>query len=230
MRHMSVKLVMLLVAASTTLAVTPATADNIAIDTIYFTGLKLTFAAGEITAAPSEADAISFVKNKIEVDYLEEDVDAHVLIKGVPGIPPNSQTAVSTSGESGSYIDLLESSTTLLHLPVDQLNVRYTNVPGTQSVTLSGIISGTITQNLSSHGLTINPGDAVSVQLVADQLGSLSTSGGLLTGFQSANGTAHITFIPVPEPASLMILLSLAASSLAAGAWRVATHTHPTLK
>ncbi|NLF07872.1 MAG: PEP-CTERM sorting domain-containing protein [Pirellulaceae bacterium] len=214
MRRLSSKLVILLVVALPAIVVLPATAENI--DTIYIPGLKLTFADGQIVANPTNVAAIQFMKDEEEVGFAEDDVFANILIKGVPNIPENSPDPVTTSGESGSYIDLLESDTTLLHLPVDQLNVRYTNNSGVKSVTISGIISGEITYDLSGYGLTINPNDTVSIQLVADQL---TTYGDPLTGFVSTNGTGHISFTPIPEPSSLALLLSLAASALAVGVY-----------
>ena len=84
---------------------------------------------------------------------------------------------------------------------------------------LSGVASGTITQNLP-FGLHISPGDEVDIyadgRLAAKPVVQWLSQ---LIGFTS-NGTGQIYTVPVPEPGSLAALLSLAVAGGVAFAWR----------
>ncbi|MBU4270370.1 MAG: hypothetical protein KKA28_00655 [Planctomycetes bacterium] len=225
MRHTCRNWTLLLTGALVALAAAPPTAADVI--TIDFMGLNLKFADGDIYDADhlvggngSTADAtalgsITFYKNYDYVTSLDDDVYADILVQGVPGLPANEP--VATSG--GLYVDLLSSSnSTLLRLSIGAMGVFYTT-GSYESVAVSGIATGIIAQNLPD-GLIINPGDEITIFLMGDSLSGKVFTGELLTGFTSS-GTGQIEAIP--EPGSLMILLSLAASALAVCAWRVAS-------
>ena len=217
---------LLLTVALVVLAAAPPTAADVI--TIDFTGLNLTFADGNIYDADhlaggdglvAEATAlgsITFYKNYEYVTSLGSDVYADILVQWVPGIPENGY--VDTSG---GFVDLLSSSGTLLGLPVGALTVSYTNSFGIESVWVSGIAIGVITQNLPG-GLVIDPGSEITILLTGDAISNPVFDGGLLVGFGS-NGTGQVEGTAVPEPSSLILLLSLAVSALAVRTWRVAS-------
>ncbi|MBU4270369.1 MAG: hypothetical protein KKE86_06855 [Planctomycetes bacterium] len=223
MRRQSGYWAMLFAVLSAAPAITPATASVVI--TIDFTGLNLEFAGGKIydadhlaggnglIADATKLGSINFSINYVPVLSLSGDVYADILIQGVPGIPPNGY--VVTSG--GSFVDLLSPSGWLLGLDIGPMIVSYTVSP-TNYVTISGIATGAITQNLPG-GLIIDQGECEMVLLMGDTLSGKVFTGELLTGFTSS-GTGQIKGVLVPEPACFAVLLGIGVIGLEIGAWR----------
>jgi hypothetical protein len=226
MNRLTAHLVLATACLLAALAATPALADTISLE---FTGLNLKFAGGQIYDADHlaggngnylEADnltAVVFYQDSNKVGSLTSDVYADILVQGVPALPPGVAQA---SGPA--VVDLLSSTGMLLHLPFDSLSVSYAKdfAPQFDYVVLSGVVSGTITQNLP-FGWSISPNDEVVVQLNGDP--ALSNTAfdaqNRLSGFESI-GTGQVIAQTVPEPGPLALWLSLAATVAAACARR----------
>jgi len=221
MRRAIASLTVSLVATLAALATTPATADYLYIN---FHGLGLTFAGGQIYDADhpeggsgSAADAtaltsIVFTKNSTEVASLTSNVSADIRL-GVPNIPVDG--SVDFTPTSAGFIDLFNGATMCLHLPVTSATVSYDEDFGFE---LDAFASSGIIQNLPG-GLMFDLDEPIdkpiSVQLFGIGFTSTTIEGDYLTGFAGSSGYGLSAGTLVPEPGSLVLLLSLAASALA---------------
>jgi hypothetical protein len=227
MRRFLTSLMIVTAGALIALAAAPAAADTIQLD---LTGVNLKFAGGQIYDADHiaggngnylEATAIGsvvFYTNDYS-NYIGSstgtNVYADVLINNVPAIPANG--SVDSSG--GAFVNLLTANGTLLGMPIDTLNISYTKTSFAENITLIGVASATITQNLP-FSLHISAGDEVDIMLTGDSLQNQLFDGqGQLVGFTS-HGIAQLSTAPVPEPGLLAILLSLAMPGATVFAWR----------
>ncbi len=217
MRHARVSWTLLLAGALVATTSLPAAAEEL---TISVSGLNLMFDNGTIEDNGAALGSITFQKPSSKYSYTlsgsDLDLHADVHIQGVADIPENGW--VEPSGE-GSYFTLSSSTDTLLSMPLGNLFVSYANELGTKSVEIDGNATGTITQHLPD-GLVI--GGDITIMLLIDTLvgPAPGVDGEPLVGFGSSGSTGQIAGTAVPEPGSLMILLGLAASALAACAWR----------
>ncbi|MCD4726162.1 MAG: hypothetical protein K8R46_00735 [Pirellulales bacterium] len=226
MRPAIARLTVFLVAA----LATPATADNLSID---FHGLELTFAGGLIydanhpeggNSSAAEATALTtIVFTSTEVTSLTSNVSVDIRIDGVPDIPVDEGFVDFMPTEG--FVDLFDGATRILHLPMTSASVSYDGFFGFE---LSAFASSGVIQNLP-NSLIFDLDKQISVNLFGLGFESTTieydymTECDYMTGFVESSGYGESLGVLVPEPGSLMILLSLAVSALAVRAWRVAS-------
>ncbi len=221
MRPAIVSLTVFLVAA----LATPATADYLSIG---FHGLELTFDDGLIydandpeggNGSAAEATALtSIVFTSTEVTSLAN-VSVDIRIDGVPDIPVDGDSVDFMPTEG--FVDLFDGTTRILHLPMTSASVSYDDFFGF-GFELSAFASSGIIQNLPAD-LMFDLDKPISVQLFGLEFESTTINGDYMTGFVRSSGYGGSVGVLVPEPGSLMILLSLAVSALAVRTWRVAS-------
>jgi hypothetical protein len=210
---------------------------------ITFSGLKLKFDNGNIfdsdhqpggNGSTGEATPLtSIVFEKLDDEGAKvadlgsltgSGLFADILAAGVKPIPKDDWDGVWTT--SDSFVDLLTSSGGRflhLNLPLGWVNV-YHETNGLEYVhTEAYDIDNPTRQNLPISGIALDAGN-VMVNLTVIGLTNRSPAypAGPLTRFDSITASGYVegTFASVPEPGSLTMLMSLAASALAAYAWR----------
>lgn len=197
---------------------------------IHITGLNFKYdgsdifdstakAGGHSDAAESDQVAtIDFFKNDIKVGSLVEtdNIFADLLIKNVKNISKTGGFVTTGDSTSGFGFDLLQKSgsqtNTLLSLNIKELTLSY--IGGGIYVAVGGALTDSINSQNLPFGLTMSNKDQVSLLLSSGDLKNITTSGNYLNHFD-AFGTSDINGQIVPEPTSVIALLSLAVSGLA---------------
>jgi hypothetical protein len=167
------------------------------------------------TAQADPVTTIDFFKNDILVGSLNSNIFADLLIKNVQNIPKNGGMITTGDGTSGFGFDLLQASgnqtSSVLSLNVKQLTLSYSGYG--IFIAVGGLADSIAAQNLP-FGLELSAQDQVSLLFSSSNLTNVTSNGNYLSGF-NAFGTSDVNGTQkIPEPSSIIALLSLATTAL----------------
>jgi len=196
---------------------------------IVFTGLDFVYDTSTVSDAtsefggnkdPDESDPASSVifSNGGGNQSDTSSVYADIRLMGVSGISEFGGFDKTSNGNTFG-IDVFSTDGTpwWLMLDIDQLTVVYTG--SGISIAAIGKASSVYRQKLPFGLPAIDTSKDIQLFIGSGSLSNIQTSGGVLTGFTAANGVGTISATLVPEPSTLLALLT-GALALAAFAWR----------
>ncbi len=166
---------------------------------------------GTLADAGAPADALTamlFSDDGVPAGTLTSPPDSltlDFLVGGIPSIAvpaPNNSTSVTAP--AGGLLTLAVNSGDILDLDLDTVEVVYSRISfSTVDIRLlfAGSVGSILSQNLP-FGLNVDDPVTVSFNLQ----GTISESGGFLTGF-TGSGTGLLT-APVPEPSSIFLAMA----------------------
>lgn len=209
----------------------PVIADQIQ---IHVTGLNFTYDGTDIfdsadklggnlnTAQADPLTTIDFFKNNVLVGSLTagDNIFADLLIDEVLNISKNGGMVSTGDGVAGFGFDLLQNTNsqtnTLLSMNIDDLTLSYSGYG--IFIAVGGLVDSVVSQNLP-FGLNISTSDQISLLLSSSNLTGITTDANYLTGFNAfgtsdINGTLNPNSGEVPEPTSVVAMLSLAVTGL----------------
>ena len=191
---------------------------------IEFTGMDLVYDGSSFHdggsssggfADPADADglvSVDFFEDGVLVGSLSSDIWLDFMIPDVSALPsaPGTVHNLVTPGNPG-YFDLLMGTSPLasefLLLDISSVTITYIDIAGVVEFAFGAAIAPLVAQNLP-FGLVA--GEPVTLSFSSQVTpGSLTSSGGFITGFQSY-GTGEFTAVPTPGAMALMGLAGVA--------------------
>ena len=216
MQRMEASRGVLLAAAGTAAMLVGSAAAQAALVEVQFSGVNLVYNGSSIVDAGSPAggtldpvnadplNTMTFLSNGTPVGTIVSNISLDLLIPDVTGLlatPSSSQTIV-TPGTTPGYLDLLIGTSPLaaqyLAVNLASVSVTYIDVASTIQFAFVGA-TASLSGSVLPFGLSAGNPVTVSFSVQIDP-GSLTSDGGLITGF-TASGTGEVRAIP--EPAAL---------------------------
>lgn len=194
-----------ILAAATFAAAPQASASTILLE---FSGLDFEFDGTDIVdsnaAGPDALDEVSISTDAIDIS-LGFGVSLEVFVPTVGSIPVGAFGVSSTVGApAGGSLKLNLPGGDFVAFDLGPSTVTLVDVGTFQfSAVASVAAAGTTTQSLP-FGLLI--GDPIDVRFSTFDIPTVTTSGGVVTGFVATDATGEISGLLVPEPASLLLL------------------------
>jgi len=181
---------------------------------IEFTGVDISYNGTDIVDDdPFSGDPDPLTSVVITVDdtlngsVITDFISQNLYIPSVASIPDGGGSVQSAAGGS-LYLEL--GSGNHLSLTLGQVDINYIDFYGALQFVFAATVGGVSAQDLP-YGLQIGQelGVSFSTQVAA---GSLTTSGGSVTGFTAA-GTGEVEGPAVPEPTSFVLLMLVIAGA-----------------
>lgn len=215
-RHALASRGVLVAAIGTAAMLVGSAAAQAALIEVQFSGVNIVYNGSSIVDAgsasggvldPVDADPLNtmtFLSNGTPVGTILGNISLDVLIPDVTGLlatPGNTQTIVAL-GTTPGYLDLLIGTSPLAtqYLTVNLTSVSVTYIDASSSIQFA-FAGGTGSLGATVLPFGLSAADPVTVSFsVQIDPGSLTSAGGLITGF-TASGTGEVRAIP--EPAAL---------------------------